>query len=88
MAAIITKRKRETVDYQQLHNFSSVMFYGTTRKRGKVYKKTFTVERIIYRQKLQNVSVRRNAGNSGQLISFFALKITQSQVVKPYCYCL
>lgn len=58
MAAIVKKSKRETLDYQNLLNFSSVMFYDTTRKEErKVYKKTFNVERISRRRKLQNVSV-------------------------------
>ena len=51
------KRERETVDYQQLRNFSSFMLYETIIKRQEVYKKTFQAERIIYRQKLHNVSI-------------------------------
>ena len=33
------------------------MLYDTTKKREKVYNKTFNVERIIYRRKLQNVII-------------------------------
>ena len=51
MAAIIKIRMRETLRYQQLHDFSSVMLYNTTRKRENIQEDVYA-ERLIYRRKL------------------------------------
>ncbi|KAJ7375134.1 La ribonucleoprotein [Desmophyllum pertusum] len=54
MAAVDNKRRVSKIDYQQLHNLSSVVLYDTPKKKLKTYPQTYNVERIIYRRKVRN----------------------------------
>ncbi len=50
-------RKRSHIDYEQLNSFSSVVLYNTApKKRRKTLPSLYTVERIITRRKMKNVS--------------------------------